>query len=55
MQIQTRQRHATLFEPVAWYTRVLQRLNKNTGFTRTHGASGIVRGNLAVCQYGQWY
>ena len=28
MQIQTRQRHATLFEPVAWYTRVLQRLNK---------------------------
>lgn len=28
MQIQTRQRHATLFEPVAWHTRVLQRLNK---------------------------
>lgn len=28
MQIHTRQRHATLFEPVAWYTRVLQNLNK---------------------------
>ena len=28
MQIHTRQRHSTLFEPVAWYTRVLQSLNK---------------------------
>jgi hypothetical protein len=28
MQINTRQRHASLFEPVAWYTRVLQSLNK---------------------------
>lgn len=28
MQIQTRHRHETLFEQVAWYTRVLQNLNK---------------------------
>lgn len=28
MQIQTQRRHETLFEQVAWYTRVLQSLNK---------------------------
>lgn len=28
MQIHTRQRHASLFEPLTWYTRVLQSLNK---------------------------